>query len=174
MKKEEKENPNGIELMEFIIGKPSALEYADQMIVYEKEMTDEQGKDYEKYMKETYAEKEDATLEECIEASKFYHLKYYSYLIDVYIGFRKYGKVFVLDREQKVVCLIFDQDESETEKEKGHKITSLYVYYNPLGFDITGYDICSDCMKDSDKIDFSKDADKLVKELDELIKDNVK
>ncbi len=170
-----------LEAIKTIISTYSADEYAQQCIEKEKassilstintatnQIVDIEVSYYE-YMKQTWSGKDNPTLEECIQASYSSKLEYYAQAVLMYVGFLKNGKVFVLDKEDKVIYFIY-------KKEQPHGTalswTNLFIHYDPLGKDIIEESVQTERLfseHEKGRYDFSCDQKRLINELDELI-----
>ena len=169
----------GLQYITEVLDKLSAFEFAESRLNQEKEHTTitmlntESGivssnkVSYEDYMKGTWSNKESATLEECIEESRMSALDEYAEMVDLHTGFIRNGRVFVLDKTDKIVFFLYDQHE-----DKGQKWASLYTHYNPKNIDCIETMVNSKYLfedMEKDKYEISQDEGWIIKECHKLI-----
>lgn len=118
---------------------------------------------YYQVMKDLFSGKEDPTLEECEQNAFRQYLNEYKNCCEVYLGWMDNGRVFILDKGEKLVLALYKKDEF------GH---SAIVHYNPLKVDLIEKSIPIKTFQkgfESGRYDLSTNEDWIVKECDNLI-----
>lgn len=136
-----------LEYIEYIITNHTAMMYAEIMLGKEKnscegthynlathtvttiDMT------YKEYMTQAWSTKNKATLEECIEASRISKLNHYAKMIEMYTGWVKNGKLFVLNKKEKFVSFLYELKRESESLDSPIKSVIIRTNYNPLKVD---------------------------------------
>jgi hypothetical protein len=120
-------------------------------------------KDYEETMKKCYSGKDNPTIEECEENAIRTFVSEYAKMCEIYSGWIKNGKVFILDKRDRFVLALYKVDDI------AHKAIS---HYNPLNIDCIEQSTSNKHFFEQLNIrfDISADEEMLIKECDELVK----
>lgn len=156
----EEKNNTSLSAIKQIISTKTAFQYADEMLKLEKENS----KDYYESMRAMWSGKDNPTLEECIEASRMSKLNRYAEAIKLYTGWISNGKVFVLDKEDKIVYFLYNK--------RSDGVTELYNHFNPLNVDRISEHVNSKCLSEyivTGKYDVSADEEAIIGECLNLI-----
>jgi hypothetical protein len=120
-------------------------------------------KDYSEMMKQCYSGKDNPTIEECEENALRTFISEYAKMCEIYSGWLKNGKVFILDKRDKFILALYKVDDI------AHKAIS---HYNPLNVDCIEQSTSNNHFFKELEIRFeiSADEEMLIKECDELVK----
>lgn len=118
---------------------------------------------YQEMMKQCYSGKDNPTIEECEENALRTFISEYSKMCEIYAGWLKNGKVFILDKRDKFILALYKVDDI------AHKAIS---HYNPLNIDCIEQSTSNNQFFKELEIRFeiSADEEMLIKECDELVK----
>lgn len=114
----------GLEQIEFTLKNYSAITFAETKLQAEK---DAPNRDYYTYMRNCYSGKDNPTIEECEQNAFIQFLNEYKKCCEIYAGWLINGKVFILDKRDKLVLFLYKKDDI------AH---SSVVHYNPLNVDL--------------------------------------
>lgn len=166
-----------LEEIQYILLHYTAIEYANMMLKREKEASTltvwdkgnvyQKKVPYEKFMQETWGTG-NMTMKALIERSKDAKLNQYAGYIDLLTGFNKSGKVFVLNKKEKVVSFLYGEYNNNEDK----KFAKLHVHYNPLNVEYIFQHISSDYLfknMENEEYDMSQMEGHIIKECDSLI-----
>ena len=171
---------NTLQFLEEILTKRTAMQYADELFQKEKEertvtVMDKYGAieqkivPYEEFMWNVWGGKKNDTIAKQVQASMCSKINRYAKAAEIFAGFYDNGGVFVLDKREKVVYLLYEKHDLKQAEGTG---VTLYVHYNPMEVDVI--EVCSpsdfvfnDFKKE--RYDFSQDEDLIIKECDKLI-----
>ncbi len=119
-------------------------------------------KDYEETMKQYYSGKDNPTIEECEENALRTFISEYAKMCEIYSGWLKNGKVFILDKRDKFILALYKVDDI------AHK---AITHYNPLNVDCVEQSTSNNQFFKELEIRFEISADEelLIKECDELV-----
>ena len=120
-------------------------------------------KDYGETMKQCYSGKDNPTIQECEENALRTFISEYAKMCEIYAGWIKNGKVFILDKRDRFVLALYKVDDI------AHKAIS---HYNPLNIDCIEQSTSNKHFFEQLNIrfDISTDEELLIKECDELVK----
>ena len=120
-------------------------------------------KDYSEMMKQCYSGKDNPTIEECEETALRTFISEYAKMCEIYSGWIKNGKVFILDKRDRFVLALYKVDDI------AHK---AIAHYNPLNVDCIEQSTSNNHFFKELEIRFEISADEkmLIKECDELVK----
>jgi len=120
-------------------------------------------KDYGGTMKQCYSGKDNPTIQECEENAIRTFVSEYAKMCEIYAGWIKNGKVFILDKRDRFVLALYKVDDI------AHKAIS---HYNPLNIDCIEQSTSNNQFFKELEIRFeiSADEEMLIKECDELVK----
>jgi len=168
------EKKNKLQEIEEIITTYTAMDFAQLLLDREQESTTitvfnnrsgirTEKVSYVEYMKHTWGSQDDNDIDVLICRSRDSKLKEYAKYIQLYTGFNKQGKVFVLNKEDKIVSFLYAEE---------GKIAKLYTHYNPLEIDCIESSCSSEYLFRKMMVnlyDFSKSESEMIKECDRLI-----
>lgn len=136
-----------LQRIEEIITNYTAIEYAEMMIEQEKENfvlatlntttgeIQETKPSYYEYMKQVWHWEDNPTLEDCVQASRLSKLNKYSEAIQMYTGWVKNGKLFVLNKKEGFVSFLFKlEKDGNALNSKVHSVVTR-INYNPKEVD---------------------------------------
>jgi hypothetical protein len=120
-------------------------------------------KDYREIMKQYYSGKDNPTIQECEENALRTFISEYAKMCEIYAGWIKNGKVFILDKRDHFILALYKVDDIT------HKAIS---HYNPLNIDCIEQSTSNKHFFEQLNIrfDISTDEELLIKECDELVK----
>ena len=149
----------GLDQIEFTLKNYSAITFAETKLQAEK---DAPNRDYYTYMRNCYSGKDNPTIEECEQNAFLQFINEYKKCCEIYAGWVSNGKVFILDKRDKLVLFLYKKDDV------AH---SSIVHYNPLNVDL----IEQSCPNnhffkefESGRYDMSTNEDLIIKECAEL------
>lgn len=147
---------NGLDYIKNVLDGFTAIEFAEYKLGLAKSET---GDDYEEYMSDMYA----GDLANCEKLAFCSHLDNYAQCIEIYSGWVKNGKVFIMDKRDKVIFALYSKDD------KSHQ---AYTHYNPLEVDVISYGMGNVFLVegiDSGRYELSANEAELIIELNKLI-----
>jgi hypothetical protein len=123
-------------------------------------------KDYEETMKQCYSGIDNPTIEECEENALRTFISEYAKMCEIYAGWLKNGKVFILDKRDHFILALYEVDDI---------VHKAIAHYNPLNVD---------CIEQSTsnkhffkqlniRFDISTNEELLIEECDLLIKNSI-
>ena len=118
---------------------------------------------YQEMMKQCYSGKDNPTIEECEENALRTFVYEYAKMCEIYAGWLKNGKVFILDKRDKFILALYKVDD----------IAHLAIsHYNPLNVDCIEQSVSNNhFFKElENRFEISADEEMLIKECDELVK----
>ena len=121
---------------------------------------------YQEMMKQCYSGKDNPTIEECEENAIRTFVSEYAKMCEIYTGWLKNGKVFILDKRDKFILALYKVDD----------IThSAIANYNPLNVDCIEQSVANNqFFKElENRFEISTDEEMLIKECDLLIKEEL-
>ena len=123
-------------------------------------------KDYSEMMKQCYSGKDNPTIEECEENAIRTFISEYQKMCEIYAGWLKNGKVFILDKRDHFILALYKVDDI------AHKAISQY---NPMNVDCIEQSISNKHFFEQLNIrfDISTNEELLIKECDLLIKNSI-
>lgn len=118
---------------------------------------------YQEMMKQYYSGKDNPTIEECEENAIRTFVSEYAKMCEIYAGWLKNGKVFILDKRDKFILALYKVDDI------AH---SAIANYNPLNVDCIEQSVSNNqFFKElENRFEISADEEMLIKECDELVK----
>lgn len=121
---------------------------------------------YQEMMKQCYSGKDSPTIEECEENAIRTFVFEYAKMCEIYAGWLKNGKVFILDKRDKFILALYKVDDI------AH---SAIANYNPLNVDCIEQSVSNNqFFKElENRFEISADEETLIKECDELVKKTV-
>lgn len=149
----------GLEKIEFTLKNYSAITFAETKLQAER---DNQNRDYYTYMRNRYSGKDNPTIEECEQNAFIQFVNEYKKCCEIYSGWVSNGKVFILDRRDKLVLFLYKKDDV------AH---SSVVHYNPLNVDLIEQSCSNNHFWrefENGRYDISGNEDLIIKECDEL------
>jgi hypothetical protein len=119
-------------------------------------------KNYQEMMKQCYSGKDNPTIEECEENAIRTFIYEYAKMCEIYAGWLKNGKVFILDKRDRFILALYKVDDI------AHK---AITHYNPLNVDCIEHSISNKHFFEQLNIrfDISTNEELLIKECDFLI-----
>lgn len=151
----------GLETIYSAIKNHTALSFAELKLKAQK---DAHNMDYYTFMRDVYSGKDNPTIEECEQNSLMQFINEYLTCCKIYSGWVKCGKIFILDRRERLIMALYENDGTN------HK---SIVHYNPLGVDLIEISINNRYFfEDVDEgvYELSRDPEGLIKELDKQIR----
>jgi len=150
----------GLEQIEFTLKNYSAITFAETKLKAEK---DAPNRDYYTYMRNCYSGKDNPTIEECEENAMRQFIAEYGKCCEIYAGWLKNGKIFILSRKEKFVLFLYKKDDNSH---------SAVTHYNPLNVDCFEWGMSNKYFfegLEKYEYDLSIDEQLMIKECDELI-----
>jgi len=123
-------------------------------------------KDYSEMMKQCYSGKDNPKIEECEENAIRTFVSEYAKMCEIYAGWLKNGKVFILDKRDKLILALYKVDDISH---------SAIANYNPFNVDCIEQSVSNNqFFKELEsRFEISADEEMLIKECDELVKTTV-
>ena len=130
-----------------IITNHTAVQYAEMMLEKEKKNCTihifnastrkviQKNMNYYEYMKQTWHWEDNPPIEECIEASRISKLNEYAEAVQMYSGWIKNGKLFVLNKREAFVSFIYKIDKESLMRDSKIKSVIVRTNYNPREVD---------------------------------------
>jgi len=118
---------------------------------------------YQEMMKQCYSGNDNPTIKECEENAIRTFVSEYAKMCEIYAGWLKNGKVFILDKRDKFILALYKVDD----------IAQLAItHYNPLNVDCIEQSVSNNqFFKELEvRFEISTDEKLLIKECDELVK----
>lgn len=153
----------GLETIISAITEYSAIGFAETKLKSIADGCRKRNEDYYSYMRDVFTAKDDPAIQECEEHAFLQYLDEYKKCCELYAGFIRNGKVFILDLVEKVVFFLYRVDEYS------HKSV---VHYNPLKLDLIERSFPNRrFIRELERgtHDLSKDESFLIKKCDELV-----
>lgn len=118
---------------------------------------------YQEMMKQCYSGNDNPTIKECEENAIRTFVSEYSKMCEIYLGWLKNGKVFILDKRDKFILALYKVDDISH---------SAIANYNPLNVDCIEQSVSNNqFFKElENRFEISADEEMLIKECDELVK----
>jgi hypothetical protein len=118
---------------------------------------------YQEIMKQCYSGNDNPTIKECEENAIRTFVSEYSKMCEIYAGWLKNGKVFILDKRDKFILALYKVDDISH---------SAIANYNPLNIDCIEQSVSNNqFFKELEsRFEISTDEEILIKECDELVK----
>ncbi len=192
--------PTHLDIIKGTLTNFTAFQYAQTLVDIEKEkctvltfnaqtgVTKPEKLSYYEYLDASYGLGKNEPIELLIERNFDSALKEYERMLEQYTGFNKHGKVFILNKKEKFVSFLYDvyiilpeggrASRLSKEPKKGEsKRVTIHIHYNPLNVDCIedhmGHDdLFGRVMNGTGDYGISLDEESLIKECDELIKNN--
>lgn len=141
-----------------ILREETAFSFADKKLYNLK-----RNENYEEIMRDCYSGKENPTIQECEENAFTTFVFEYAKMCEIYTGWVKNGKVFILDKRDNFVLALYKVDDI------AHK---AITNYNPLNVDCIEQAISNkQFFKELEsRFEISTDEETLIKECNLLIK----
>jgi len=149
----------GLDQIIFTLKSYSAITFAESKLQAER---DTPNRDYPAYMRNTYSGKDCPTILECEENAFIQFINEYKKCCEIYAGWLKNGKVFILDRRDKLVLFLYKRDDVSH---------SSVVHYNPLNVDLVEQSCPNNHFFkefENGRYDMSNNEDLIIKECAEL------
>jgi hypothetical protein len=136
-----------LKYIEEIITNYSAVKYAEIMLEKEKEnftlleyntqigKTKETKPSYYEYMKQMWHWKDNPPIEECVEASRLSKLNKYAEMVQMYSGWIKNGRLFVLNKKEGFVSFLYKLEKEGYTLNSKIRTVVIRTNYNPKGVD---------------------------------------
>jgi len=139
----------------------TAISYAD-----EKLQNLRRQEDYQEIMKQCYSGKDNPTIDECWENATVAFVSEYQKMSEIYAGWLKNGKVFILDKRDRFVLALYKVDDI------AHK---AITHYNPMNVDCIEQSISNKHFFEqlNVRFDISTNEELLIEECDLLIKNSI-
>lgn len=121
---------------------------------------------YQEMMKQCYSGNDNLTIKECEENAIRTFVSEYAKMCEIYAGWLKNGKVFILDKRDKFILALYKVDD----------IAHLAITnYNPLNVDCIEQSVSNNqFFKElENRFEISVDEEMLIKECDLLIKEEL-
>ena len=150
----------GLEQIEFTLKNYTAITFAETKLQAER---DAPNRDYYTYMRNCYSGIDNPTIEECEENAKRQFIAEYGKCCEVYAGFLKNGKVFILSRKEKFVLFLYKKDNDRH---------SAVTHYNPINYDCFEWSMSNKRFfegLENGEFDLSANENDIIKECDLLI-----
>jgi len=140
-----------------VLTEESAISFAEKKL---KKLREEIN--YQEILKQCYSGKDNPTIDECIENAIATFISEYKKMCEIYSGWLKNGKVFILDKRDKFVLALYKVDDI------AHKAIS---HYNPSNVDCIEQSVSNNqFFKElENRFEISTDEELLIKECDELL-----
>ncbi len=90
---------------------------------------------YYEYMRQTWHWEENPPINACIENSMISKLNEYAEMVNIYAGWIKNGKLFVLNKKEKFVSFLYEVKKDGYSLDAKPISANLYTHYNPLNVD---------------------------------------
>lgn len=151
-----------LQRIEKILKEHTAFSYAEYVLECKKEILKTRGEDYFYHLSQMYGNSDEA-LEVLEERMRISAIKHYGDYTSKYAGFYDNGKVFILNKKEKFVSILF---------EKNNKTNSVHLltHYNPLLIDCIQHSITSSYVFNNESCyDYSQNEEELIRECDRLI-----
>lgn len=118
---------------------------------------------YQEMMKQCYSGKNNPTIKECEENAIRTFISEYAKMCEIYAGWLKNGKVFILDKRDRFVLALYKVDDISH---------SAIANYNPLNVDCIEQSVSNNqFFKELEtRFEISENEEMLIKECDELVK----
>lgn len=150
---------NGLDQIVFTLKNYSALSFAETKLAAIKENCKKRNENYHSYMSDLFS----GNIEECEQLAIIQYINEYKKCCEIYAGWIANGKVFILDRRDKLVLFLYKKDKTTH---------SAVVHYNPLNVDLIEYSCPNfQFFKDFEagRYDVSVNEDLIIKECAELL-----
>lgn len=151
---------NGLNQIISTITNYSAITFAENKL---KILKHDNNINYYTYMRDCFSGEEYPTIEKCEQNALIQFINEYSKCCELYTGWMNNGRVFILDRRDKVVLFLYKKDDTTH---------SSVVHYNPLDIDLIEQSCSNDHFfkgVETGRFDISKDEDHIIKECDRLV-----